>query len=218
MSERTVLGPEAAPATVAWHRILLLLVLAFGYGAADAFAFLEVGGVFTANQTGNLVLVALVGRADYAVVAMGAGVTFTAGAYAGFRATRVDAAGLTGREAETLAACIVLQAAVVALWWAFPRAGGQGIRLAMLALASAALGARTAVARRSETHLGLTTTYVTGTITSVMESLADRKRSGILIHLTAVVLLVFGSLVGAPLSKFQPAITPWCRSDASWSP
>lgn len=40
----------------------MLLFLSFGAGATDAFAFLALGGIFTANMTGNLVLVGLVGR------------------------------------------------------------------------------------------------------------------------------------------------------------
>ena len=49
-------------------------MLSFGAGATDAFAFLALGGIFTANMTGNLVLVGLVGRDDYLASLVGAAI------------------------------------------------------------------------------------------------------------------------------------------------
>ena len=49
-----------------------LLVLSFAAGAADAFAFLLLGGIFTANMTGNLILAGLPTRPGYMSVLMGA--------------------------------------------------------------------------------------------------------------------------------------------------
>src|SRR5664279_1403694 len=59
------LGQPVGEQRAASLRSLSLLVLTMGSGATDALAFLGLGGVFTANMTGNLVLVGLVGRTDY---------------------------------------------------------------------------------------------------------------------------------------------------------
>ncbi|PPG06502.1 hypothetical protein C5C59_04970 [Rathayibacter sp. AY1F4] len=70
---------------------LALVLLAIASGATDAFAFLLLGGIFTANMTGNLVLLGLYPRSAWLTTAAGAvtAIVFFAGAvYAGFRATR----------------------------------------------------------------------------------------------------------------------------------
>ncbi|MDD1451425.1 DUF1275 family protein [Sphingomonas sp. H160509] len=52
------LDPAKARSSLGRSRVALPL-LAFGAGAADAFAFSMLGGIFTANMTGNAVLEAM---------------------------------------------------------------------------------------------------------------------------------------------------------------
>jgi uncharacterized membrane protein YoaK (UPF0700 family) len=59
-------------------RAIALVLLTLGSGATDAIAFLGLGGTFTANMTGNLVLIGLVGREDYAGTAVRATVACVA--------------------------------------------------------------------------------------------------------------------------------------------
>ena len=97
------------PNRLAW----LAVVLAFAAGATDAFAFLQLSGVFTANMTGNLVLAGLTEREGYAnsiggiVVAI---VVFIAVLYAAFRIAPAGSKHM--RQAGVLAAALVAAAPV----------------------------------------------------------------------------------------------------------
>lgn len=64
-------------------------LLSYAAGAGDAFAFTELGGVFTANMTGSLVLSGLTGLPGYGALVAGAATAlaaFLAAVYAASRA------------------------------------------------------------------------------------------------------------------------------------
>src|SRR5262245_60051139 len=74
---------DAAPPTAA-----VAVVLSFAAGATDAFAFLQLGRILTANMTGNLILVGLYQRPNYTTTLIGAlvaVVVFALVTYLGFR-------------------------------------------------------------------------------------------------------------------------------------
>src|SRR5690349_2196820 len=126
------------------------VVLSLGAGATDAFAFLALGGIFTANMTGNLGLTTLFQRPGYATALAGALVAlavFAAALAAGFRMKRVlgPAAGL--------------QALVLAGWLAHVP------HPALIACSAAAMALQTVAGKRA--FDGVTTTFVTGTLTSL---------------------------------------------------
>src|SRR6476620_4788078 len=74
----SVTDPERHPSARPPRVFAALVLLTFGSGVTDPFAFLGLGGTFTANMTGNLVLVGLVGRPDYPRAALLAGVAIAA--------------------------------------------------------------------------------------------------------------------------------------------
>ena len=55
-----------------------LVLLSFSAGAADAFAFLALGGIFTANMTGNLILTGMFTRPEFGATLVGAIVAIVA--------------------------------------------------------------------------------------------------------------------------------------------
>lgn len=184
-----------------------LLLLSFGSGAADAFAFLALGGIFTANMTGNLILSGMFSRPEFGMTLLGsvvAIVVFAAFLYAGFRLTPENrsASGRPSQASTTwmrlLVGSIVLQSAVVVAWaagWAAPPIG----QVVVVAVSSAALALQTVAARRLSDRSGVTTTYVTGTLTSTMQALAERTSSGQIVRIVSILALPLGAIAETAL-------------------
>jgi len=177
-----------------------LLLLSFGSGAADAFAFLALGGIFTANMTGNLILSGMFSRPEFLQTFIGsvtAILAFAAFLYLGFRLTSAHRPPTNSPRATTwthlLVGSIVLQAIVV-LVWVFGWATAPNGQILAVALASAALALQTVAARRLSDRSGVTTTYVTGTLTSTMEALAERSSSGQFIRVLSILMLPLGAV------------------------
>ncbi|MFC5751427.1 DUF1275 family protein [Actinomadura rugatobispora] len=186
--------PESGLARTA----LTLTVVA---GLVDAAAFMVLGGVFVANQTGNCVLLAIgiaerIPIGDAGADRPHAGVTgplmslaaFCAGAAAagwgGLRVPRRVAAFLPLLGAEAL-----LLAAAAAL---------PGPDWARVGLVAAAMGVQSVQAVRLEVP-GVTTTVVTGTLASLFDKLTDERprRRGTGLLTLVWVLYIAGAVAGA---------------------
>lgn len=178
----------------------LLLVLSFGAGATDAFAFLALGGIFTANMTGNLVLVGLVGREDYLDTLTGAAVAilvFLVVLLLGFRyahGSRRQPARVT---TNVLAVAASIQVGTLVAWWALDSPTGEIVIDVLVALSASAMALQTVVARTSAVGGGLSTTFVTGTMVSIVDDLARGNTEYLLLRLGAIVALIAGSFAGA---------------------
>jgi uncharacterized membrane protein YoaK (UPF0700 family) len=183
-----------------WVSAFVLLTL--GSGATDAIAFLGLGGTFTANMTGNLVLLGLIGRADYpgtAIRATVACVAFAAAVYLGFRITRVRL---------LLQIEFALQAAFLLAWWLAGASLSPGQMIGLIVLSSLAMGVQTAAVRQLNSTSGITTTFVTGTLTSLIEHEARGTRGGNASRVAVVLALVVGALLGAIALKVVPKAAP----------
>lgn len=143
--------------------VALVVGLALLAGAVDAASFLDLGRVFTANMTGNTVLLGIAlgqGETDAAwrsVVALlgfGAGVVF--GAVLAKRSLRL-----------AFAAEATLVLAVVILW-------GLAGKVVLVGLAALAMGAQSATVGALGVP-GVSTTYVTGTLVTMTSALAARE-------------------------------------------
>ncbi|GAA3412768.1 YoaK family protein [Streptosporangium vulgare] len=186
------------------------MLLTLAAGAMDAIAFLGLGGVFTANMTGNLILFALVGREDWVLHALRSGL-----ACAGFCAGLLIGFTMPGRHkgntlwplaaVRLLWADLALQVAFLAGWALAGGAPGPAVILALIGAGSCAMGMQAAAARRVNLA-GITATFVTGTLTALFETSAsgwstdNRRRAAI------VVALVLGALCASLLLRFAP---PW---------
>lgn len=156
----TTRGGPAAP------RKRLVILLAGAAGCLDAVGYLMLG-LFTANMTGNTILLGLsVGREAWADAAhnIAALAAFVIGAGAGSAATR----GIR-RIAPGLGFEALVLAAAVAVWLLFGAPRGRVAEPAvywLIALLAAAMGIQSAAVRRVGEQR-VATTYVTGTLTTL---------------------------------------------------
>ncbi|MFI1018609.1 YoaK family protein [Streptomyces sp. NPDC020965] len=187
---------------------LLPLLLTVAAGATDALAYLGLGGVFTANMTGNLVLFGIAGAhgIDLSVArASAATLAFTAGLVLTFRLTRDLPAGSLWprRITGTLAVSLLCQVAFLVGWIAVDARPGKVWDVALVAISALAMGIQTACARRVAVA-GITTTFVTGTLTAMAESAAGGSARHLVRRLCVLLALVVGALGGAFALSRQP--------------
>ena len=150
----------------------LLLLLAGAAGAIDAISYLGLGRVFTANMTGNTVLLGLaLVQADHqeALRASLALVGFLGGATLGaWIVEKGPSAGLWPR-AVTVALTLEWGFLMVfAVGWLYTGGGAAtfAARGSLIVLSALAMGVQSASARRLEVS-GIATTYITGTVTTL---------------------------------------------------
>lgn len=155
--------------------VVVLLVLTVVSGLIDAVSYLGLGRVFTANMTGNVVVLgfAAAGAPGFSVPHTATSLAaFLLGAVAGGRVAARYGKGSRRRWARlTLAAEALLVGASAAVAFAWPDTAGT--RYALIALTAFAMGLRNATVRK----LGipdLTTTVLTMTLTG----LASESRLG----------------------------------------
>ncbi|MFD9301515.1 YoaK family protein [Streptomyces sp. NPDC060048] len=181
------------------HGVLppLLIVLTFVSGVVDAVSYLDLGHVFVANMTGNVVFLgfALAGdrslSAPDSLLAVGA---FLTGALAAGRLRRATAADRMF--APLVAAQTVLVGAALVL-----KAAGAGPP-PVIALLALGMGLQNAVVHRLAVP-DLTTTVVTRALTGLA---ADRWGPASLRRLVTVVSLFLGALAGGLLTLRHGAL------------
>lgn len=147
-----------------------LLALAVAAGSIDAASFLGLDQVFTANQTGNTVLLGIaIGEGDgHAIARTGVSVAgFVVGVALATLALRGLTAGWSRRIGFVLVAEAVILGLAAALWSALGA-------VALIVIVSAAIGTQSAAASRVGVP-GITTTFVTGTLTRFAGQLVDRR-------------------------------------------
>ena len=194
---------ESAPA----HLRATAITPSYAAGATDAFAFLLLGGIFTANMTGNLVLAGLTQRPGYSAMLVGiviALAAFSLGLYTSFAIARPRppvSRLVTVQLLGTLA-----QIAVLLGWIWSPVGMGVAREVMLIALSAFAMAAQTVVSKRLEGHSGVSTTYVTGTITSLIADFADSKSQDSFTRIGVIAALVVGALSGSLLINVAPAL------------
>lgn len=184
-----------------------LLVLTFTTGIVDAIGYLGLDRVFTANMTGNVVILgmALAGADGLPVagpaIALAA---FLAGAVVSGRVLRAVPPGWTTRTTAVFAVVAALTAACAALTL-LPRV--PVVELPTTAALALAMGLQAAAAR----HLAVadvTTVVVTSTITGLAADSWLGRRTGQRLprRVLAVALICLGAFVGALLLLIHPAV------------
>ena len=160
---------------------LLLICLTFGTGAVDAISYLGLGGVFTANMTGNIVLLGLAAGKAAGPQLLRSAVSLVAFVLGLYVASRIAGRGERHRawSAEVKIALgleAVAQAALLAGWLAASGRPGMGLKAVLVALSGAAMGVQTGAVTALGVA-GVSTTYVTGTLTSLIRGLATSTGS-----------------------------------------
>jgi uncharacterized membrane protein YoaK (UPF0700 family) len=168
-------------------RDAIVILLALGAGAVDAISFLGLGGAFSANMTGNVVLLGAAAGKGFteALLRSGAALAgYVVGVYVAARAVRA----VVGERSEGgelwpgwmtrgLIVVALLECVVLVAWLASsgrPSLAGEATLLAVFALA---MGAQGALVHRLGLN-GVTTTYVTGTLTGFLSELATGSGDG----------------------------------------
>lgn len=173
------------------------MILCFSSGTLDAFAFQQLGGIFTANMTGNVILSGLFSKSGYAATLVGslaAIAAFMLALYLGFILTRPDPLRRPVGRSRVLVASIVLQAAAGATWLVLPPSM-PATRFVMVVLLSMSLAMQTVWATRHSDLTGITTTYVTGAMTTIMRAAAE-KHTLLVWPLMGIIVLLGGALAG----------------------
>jgi uncharacterized membrane protein YoaK (UPF0700 family) len=159
---------------------LLLIFLAFGAGAVDAISFLGLGRVFTANMTGNIVLLGLAAgsaagsEATRSAISL---VTFTVAVTVGVslsrhaRQARVPAGVVIALGLETVA-----QAGFLAGWLASSAHPSGTLEDVLVGVSAVAMGLQSGAVIRLGVR-GISTTYVTGTLTGLISEIVSGKGS-----------------------------------------
>jgi uncharacterized membrane protein YoaK (UPF0700 family) len=195
-------------------RDIAAVVLAFVSGSTDAIGFLALGGTFTSVMTGNLVLLGtaaarhdgeLAGHATAAIAA------FVVGAAVGTRVAgtpRKEDAVWPVAVTRALAVELVLLAIYAVFWWVNGSAPTGSVQAALLAVNAFALGLQSSTIQRFGVA-GLSTTYMTGTLTTLVIRIASGRPLRDVSHSgSLLVALVVGAAAGAAVVLHQPTLTP----------
>lgn len=159
----------------------MLLILAWAAGSVDVISYLGLGHVFTANMTGNTILLGLaLGQGQglavlRSMVALGG---FTLGAAIGAIVVAPDRKREDWPPAVTGAVAFegVVLGVFTIIWYLTGMARSAGVVYALIALSALAMGVQS-VAIRHLGVVGIVTTYMTGTLTSFVAGLVGWLRS-----------------------------------------
>ena len=153
-------------------RDFMVLMLTWAAGSVDAISYLGLDRVFTANMTGNTVLLGLAlgqGRGFAALRSLIALGGFGLGV--GIGAMVVDRGPKQGDWPRGVTGAIFIEGIILGLFtitWHFPgTVRGGGLVYALIALSAIAMGIQSAAIRHLNVP-GVATTYITGTLTSVV--------------------------------------------------
>jgi uncharacterized membrane protein YoaK (UPF0700 family) len=195
-------------------RNVATVVLAVVSGATDAVGFLALGGAFTSVMTGNMVLLGIsAGRLDGQLAGhTGAAIVcFVLGCAAGTRlAGTARSDGVVWPAAITRALWVEFAALCVFAigWWAAGSSPDGTVQLVLLVVNALALGIQSSAVLRFGVS-GLSTTYLTGTLTTLVARLVSGHRLRDLAH-SALILagLIGGAAASAVLVRHAPVAVP----------
>jgi uncharacterized membrane protein YoaK (UPF0700 family) len=194
------------------HARIALIALTAGTASLDVTAFFRLGGVFASVMTSNLVFVGVAvvkteaafgARCAVAILSYMAGV----GLGSAIAPPSGDQNRLGTRPLSLLLTGELTVLVGYTIWWMALDASPVGwTRLVLLGIIALSMGSQSAAARQlGNPNAG--TTYLTGTLTSVVSSLAGRRRPDAEAVAVLVALLV-GAGAGAALLDAAPVTVP----------
>ncbi len=177
------------------HRFFVVLALASG--ATDAFGYLRLGGTFTSVMTGNMVLFAVAAAGSNAPLVVRTALAILGYLGGSALGVRLAGAGYTATPARTVRRLLWAELALFVVYAVvFQIVGMEGhlaVQAAMLVVAAIGLGVQSSAVQSYQVS-GLSTTFLTGTLTSVAVHLAQGKP---LRHASRSLLILGGLLAGA---------------------
>ncbi|MGZ4620082.1 MAG: YoaK family protein, partial [Frankiaceae bacterium] len=197
----------------------LLSALSAVAGSLDALSYLAFGGVFTANMTGTVVLlaIAITGSGAEALRLVVALAGFVLGAIVGARPPRRltrSAARAQPAWPGVTTASLAVELVVVLAWaigWTLTGGGpGRTATYLLIAIAAVAMGLQSSAAG----HVGIggvSTAYVTGTLSALASQLTQRPARVREAVLRAGIVLAYlgGAAAGAGLRMVAPGVAGW---------
>jgi uncharacterized membrane protein YoaK (UPF0700 family) len=191
----------------------LVILLTLVTGAIDAIGLTRLGGVFTSVMTGNMVLLGLAAAKENAAIAYHTGVAFVGYVVGSLAGARV--AGHVHDDDQLWPRPIVIALGVelalilvFAVWWEFVSGTPTSAEAyALLALNAVALGVQSAAVLRFGIS-GLSTTYLTGTLTQLLAGLTKRNEPIQGRSILILMALIGGAAVGAALAIHAPMVAP----------
>ena len=205
---------DPVPTRTTRIRHALVVVLTVNAGATDAIGFLALGGAFTSVMTGNLVLFgisAAEGDGTLARHIVTAVLCYIGGCVLGARLAGTAVAGQSvwpRPVTRALAVEFLIFLGYAIGWWATGSAPTGGVQLLLLAANAVALGVQGSSVQRFGVS-GLSTTYMTGTLTSVIVRLTSGGRlRDVAESLQILGGLVVGAISAAALVDHLPVCAP----------
>ncbi len=190
----------------------LLVLLTLTTGAVDASCFLHLGNVFSSVITGNLVLLGVAAATQSGSLAIHSGVAlagYSAGVLIGAPiATRRTRGGETWplSVSVTLVAELCVLAGFSVGWELTGGRPGSTAQVLLIAALAVAMGIQSAAVRQLG---GMSTTYLTGTLTAVVTELVTRdRRPGFARSVGVLAAIVSGAAVGGLVAEHAPAWLP----------
>ncbi len=203
--------PSSVQPVVATGRatMIALIALTFNTGLIDAVSFISLGHVFTANMTGNIVLIgfAVGGATGLSAARSGASLlAFMAGALFGgvLNARHSDWTQMRLlKRAIVIEAALLLMAASLAVSAGTKNEISPSLTYGVIVLTALAMGVRNAVVRKLAVP-DLTTTVLTLTVTGIASdsSLAGGTNPRWRTRVTAVITMFAGATTGAMLLRY----------------
>jgi uncharacterized membrane protein YoaK (UPF0700 family) len=196
------------------RRYALVVALTFVTGTVDALGFINLGGAFSSVMTGNMVLLGLGSASGDWTAASHVGLailSFMLGVLGGARIAghpHPDEAVWPRGATAALGAEAVLLSIAALVWMALGGAVGPDVQQVLLALCAAALGVQSSAVQRLGVS-GLSSTYLTGTLTTLIAGVAARKPAAVLLpSLLVLVALVVGAGAGWAASATIRPVAP----------
>lgn len=180
-------------------RDALLVALTFSAGAANSLGYLALGEVFTANMTGNIVLLGVAaGRGGDVVGPATALASYIVGVLAAglLLGRTADQQAWTPRVTAALAVEALLQAGFLVAWLVLDAEPPLAWLLGLIAMSGLGMGLQSAGVRALAAS-GVSTTYVTGTMTALLSEVVTLSGSpaGWARRAAVVLALVAGAVV-----------------------
>lgn len=156
--------------TIGLNRDGMVLVLTWAAAGVDAISYLGLGHVFTANMTGNTVLLGLAigqGQGLAALRSMVALAAFAIGVAIG--AVLLELKSERGEWPWSVTNAVLVEAIILGVFTITWHLGGHGgvALYSLIALSAVAMGLQSAAIRHLKVP-GIATTYITGTLTSMV--------------------------------------------------
>ena len=202
------------PARGGSDRHALVVVLTFVTGCADAIGFLALGGAFSSVMTGNMVLLGVsAGTTDGALASASGGAiaSYVMGVLLGSRIAGVPSPR-DGAWPRAVTRALAVELSVLLLfsagWEVTLTDRPPRVQLTLLLVAAAALGIQSSAVQRFGVS-GLSSTYLTGTLTTLIGGFAARRPLPVLLPSVRVLLaLMAGAAAGAVVARDLPALSP----------